>query len=208
MQACADSDTFWKATKKNRVKELDEYWNHLDNTRMEAQDTAVSSTNYALLKTGEFRLEDILEKGSGRMEDYFQLDEDATPKLLNEKDGTAFEYPILKHHKLIHNHRYISLPLIQFAEFDGMVHIVYHEDEHHMFFKKDDEGNESINKFNVGNLIKAFSREYEGLILDWDIVDVKGQQYQEGSFNDALQERLYLTKGIGPQVQYNLFSLN
>jgi hypothetical protein len=84
-----------------------------------------------------------------------------------------------------------------------MVHIVYHEDEHHMFFKKDDEGNESINKFNVGNLIKAFSREYEGLILDWDIVDVKGQQYQEGSFNDALQERLYLTKGIGPQVQYN-----
>jgi hypothetical protein len=54
---------FLEGFKKDRVKELDEYWNQLDNTRMEAQDTAVSSTNYALLKTGEFRLEDILDKG-------------------------------------------------------------------------------------------------------------------------------------------------
>lgn len=114
-------------------------------------------------KNGEFKLADFRHN---KLSSYF---EKQLTGQSSEKDGPyqEEEFVILSSYLGdLNEYSFISLPLIQFAEFDGIVHIIYHQDENDCFF---DENNQPKLK-TIGQLIRSFSREYEGIIFDWDVV--------------------------------------
>lgn len=96
----------------------------------------------------------------------------------------------------IENYAYISLPLIQFAEFDGVVHIIFHKDEKEAFFFP----NNRPNTREIGKLVKMFSREYEGIIYDWDLVGSNQYRFSviESLVKPAKNDALYKTMFTNP----------
>lgn len=101
----------------------------------------------------------------GSLKDYFK----STTEERQTRVGQPQEYAILSHFFNLEEYFYFSVPLIEFGEYDGVVHIVCHEQDHAIFFEPSQP--EKINKKIVGDIIKAISREYEGAILDTDIGD-------------------------------------
>jgi len=188
--------------KEARVSGLDKNWDWIKNSTfaVEEGEAVVSTQNYDMFRKGEYGLEDIQKVGMGKLSDYFKniLSPDGSGQPTEAQEN---EYPILNHHFDIKEYRYLSLPLIQFAEFDGIVHIIYHDDDHKQFVKITNTGREEIRKDTIGILIKLFSREYEGHILDWDIVE--GEKYKEQSLQDALTDQLYLAYSREKDKKYN-----
>jgi hypothetical protein len=138
---------------------LDEYWNLLDVTDLVSDTAIVSSKLYREFNLGAYRLDDIPRVGMGSLEEYFEsilypdrTDREPTPR------QTA-EYHILKEYFDVYEDEYLSIPLIQFGEFDGIVHIVYSATDAPL-----------INKDTIKRLIRSISEVYQGLILDWDLV--------------------------------------
>lgn len=141
------------------VNSLSEYWNYLDVSDLLSDTAVVSSQLYREFNRGAYKLDDIPDVGMGRLEDYFEAilypdrtDREPTPR-------QVAEYHILKEYFDVIEDEYLSIPLIQFGEFDGIVHVVY---------KSEDAKN--FDKTGIGRLIRAFSEVYEGLILAWDLV--------------------------------------
>lgn len=170
---------FLEGDKSARRQKLDEAWNFLETALASPKETKISSKLYDEFRKGGkegLSLEDIPEKAFGSIESYFSAE-------LTE--AQQCEYEILKAHDFLLHH-YLSLPLIQFAEFDGVVHIIFSESD---LARLRIPGKDSLNPEQIGNIIKAFSREYEGLILDWDIVD--GNKYRKQTLGDAMTERMY-----------------
>ena len=143
----------------NWKPELDDHWKFLDVTDLRSNTAVVSSQLYQKFSLGSYRLEDIPRVGMGKLVDYFE------PILFPERAGRGptprqvAEYNILKNYFDVFEDLYLSVPLIQFGEFDGIVHIVY---------KMEDV--QYVNTNSIGNIIKAFSVNYEDLVLAWDLV--------------------------------------
>lgn len=139
--------------------ELDEGWNYLDATDLSSSTAVVSSKLYSAFSRGTYNLKDIPEVGMGKLSDYFEgiLYPESSFKVPTE--GQKAEYPILQSYFNIMEDKYLSLPLIQFGEFDGVIHIVY---------KNADSDN--INEMTIRRMIKAISNIYENMVLDWDLV--------------------------------------
>lgn len=152
----------------NPHPDLEAAWDFLPqpvnkNNSFTASEHKASGAIYNLFKRGEYSLNDINIKP---LAPYFEK------QLLGyspQEDGPnqEQEYAILSSYFLdLENYAYISLPLIQFAEFDGVVHIIFNQQEKSAFVHPDD----SPNLQSIGTLIKMISRDYEGIIFDWDIV--------------------------------------
>ncbi|MBK8705043.1 MAG: hypothetical protein IPN33_16760 [Saprospiraceae bacterium] len=183
------------------VHQLDEDWKLLENYQLVADTSKVSIGLFDEYQELKFELKDIDEKGSGELKIYFQSElepgQGHTPLTIPQKA----EYNILKYHFDLNKYRYLSIPLIQFAEFDGIVHIILSENDYLYNFIDKDKG--KLNERVVGNVIKAFSREYEGLILDWDIVG--GAKLKNEAFMDSLdKDKFYSERGneILRQLKY------
>ncbi len=185
---------FLEGSEENLIKDLKKYWEILEKTKaLSEKETKISFALYEEFRSRDFSLSDIEEKCTGKLADYFESKlhpELGLPPLTKEQEA---EYEILNHHFAVNTYRYLSLPLIQFAEFDGVVHIILSEDDYQSnFIDKDGKLSSRV----VGNAIKAFSREYEGLILDWDIVgDAK---LKETSFMDALDFQKFYSEHNNP----------
>ena len=151
----------------SRVEKLDVYWQCLKGCHL----NFISSPLYQELSRGDYALEDIEQSGSGWLKDYFKPKINPELNLSPLTEPQEAEFQILNYHFNIETYLYISLPLIQFAEFDGVVHIICSEADYRNNLLKSDK---RLNLRVIGNLIKAFSREYEGLILDWNIVENSG----------------------------------
>ena len=151
---------FLEGMKDDRVNFLDKHWSFLDHSHISSEKAVVGSGLYESFKKGIYELEDIPKKGMGKLDAYFRpiLKPAETKKTPTPRQEA--EFAILNHHFEIRKYRYVAVPLIQFAEFDGIVYIIYHDDDH-----------ESLTPFALGNIIKAFSTEYEAIIWSWDIVD-------------------------------------
>lgn len=139
--------------------DLDEYWNHLDITDLSSETAVVSSQLFKSLKQGAYRLSDIERVGRGTLSNYFKPILDYKEGDVGPTSRQVAEYHILKEFYDIQNYNYISFPLIQFGEFDGIIHLVYSNDDRPY-----------VTSNFVGNLIKAVSVTYEQLILDWDLL--------------------------------------
>ena len=148
-----------EGSRKQWNPDLDEHWNYLDVTDLSSSTAVVSSQLYREFNLGSYKLEDIPRVGMGTLEDYFASI--LHPEKTNKKPTPRqiAEYHILKSRFNIHEDLYLSIPLIQFGEFDGIIHMVYTpQDVKYM------------NTFAIGNAIKAYSGMYEDLILAWDLV--------------------------------------
>jgi len=174
--------------------ELDEYWRELTKVKkLDKDQTKVSYTVFYELRRGDYTLKDIEHIGVGDLNDYFHpilYPEKNLPPLTNVQ---VSEYHILKTYFDINEYRYLSLPLIQFSEFDGVVHVILSSEDYQDSFLKD---GHRFNLKSVGNLIKSFSREYEELILNWDMSG--GARMREEAFIDALSTDLFYTENNNP----------
>ncbi len=140
-------------------EELDEHWNHLDASELNSESAVVSSLLYAQFKAGTYAIADIPSVSMGQLSDYFAsilYPESAEREPTSRQKA---EYHILSSYFNIMTGRYLSLPLIQFGEFDGVVHLVYDERDH-----------DELSIKAISKIIKSFSIVYESLILDWDLV--------------------------------------
>jgi hypothetical protein len=176
-------------------RNIDTYWDQLGNRawKLDSGNTKISTELFFELRRGDYALNDIERIGTGYLRDYFKplLHPELRLKPLTVVQEA--EYHILNAYFDIQSYRYLSLPLIQFAEFDGVVHIILSEkDYNENFIDRNGEFSTRV----VGNVIKAFSREYEGLILDWDIVG--GARLKEESFLDALKVDKFYSEHSNP----------
>ncbi|MGB3547848.1 MAG: hypothetical protein WBA17_12785, partial [Saprospiraceae bacterium] len=140
--------------------QLDKHWNFLDAADLNSDTAVVSSKLYQSFSQGTFRLVDIIKRGSGHMLDYFDSillpDEskpEPTPRQLSE-------YHILKEHFDLKRTYYTSIPLVLFGEFDGILHIVYDEEDRPTM----------QNPRALFSLIRSISGFYETLVIEWDLV--------------------------------------
>lgn len=155
--------------KENQNKSLDSYWHTLDKANLRSDTAVVSSELYQQFRDGEHSLDNIIAS-SGTLKDYFLLDLPDGQRIKKYNIWQVCEYHVLNHSFDLLKYRYLSVPLIQFGEFDGVVHIVYSESDYKNMLSKSPKSAGKLSKFAVGNIIKAFSSAYEGLILDWDLV--------------------------------------
>lgn len=180
-------ESAWKAldsTKTYRMSPTGE----LDQTQMSTTKSAVSSALYQGFKTGQFSLKDV---ALGTLPNYFKKFREGNPGIFQSEEHT-----ILSAYYNLSQYRYLSVPLIQFGEFDGVVHIIYHEDDHPSIATKEGDLRRRI----IGNIIKAISREYEGIILDWDMVGGNVYRYSvvDSLVNAASQPDFYETLSSNP----------
>ncbi len=145
--------------KRQWKQELNDFWNFLDVTHLLSDTAVVSSQLYRAFNMGSYNLKDIPKVGMGRLEDYFEAILFPESSVKQATPRQEAEYHILKNYFNVIEDSYLSLPLIQFGEFDGIVHLVY---------KSEDAVNLSMR--NIGNIIRSISVVYESLILEWDLV--------------------------------------
>ncbi|MFN0037689.1 MAG: hypothetical protein ACKVUS_21725 [Saprospiraceae bacterium] len=136
--------------------DLDKSWAVLSSTMLDSKEAKVGAGYYESFRTGAFGLKDINVK---TLEGYF-----ANPPKPGDGEaamnGWLAEKAILSASFDLENDLYISIPLIGFSDFDGIAHIV---------FKKEWESRVS-DMDNIWALLRAFTMEYDGMFLDWDVV--------------------------------------
>lgn len=132
-----------------------------------------------------FSFESIEENGKGTLMDYF-FDENND---FRDKEFQKEEYTILNAYFDIKEYNYLSLPLVQFAEFDGFVHLIYHQSEQEkiIYFKEIDRKTiQKIKRREVGYLISDISRTYEYLILHWELGRNEPPEFRMRFLSDVL----------------------
>lgn len=181
-------------------EDVSKAWDVLFNTRLKkmeshvVQNGQISSKYYTALVNRTMKLDTIEEFGMGSLIDYFKplyspdLDKKQTIGDFQKEEDVIMTY-YLKDYRQYH---FISLPLIQFAEFDGAVHIIYHEDDRPVFVDKSGKMKRRV----VENVIKTFSFVYEEYILNWDFPNAKDykEKVLEALLNEARDPDLY--KGL------------
>lgn len=141
------------------VKELDDAWTFLDQSRLDSSKAIVGSKLYEAFSSGNYTMEDIVKKGMGTLKEYFtsilepeKADGPPTPRQLAE-------YKILNHHFDIEKDLYFSIPLVNLGEIDGVMHYVYSAEDAPRIIPRA-----------VGALIRIASAMYESLFIEWDLV--------------------------------------
>ena len=175
--------------KKELVKELDDAWKYLDESRLDSSKAIVGSRLYERFSNGTYTMDLLLSEGMGTLKDYF------TSILEPEKaDGPPTsrqlaEYKILSHHFDIEEDLYFSIPLVLLGEIDGVMHYVY----------KAKDANR-MRRHTLGSLIRIASAMYETQYLEWDLVgsnpektkaisaSLKPDFYKDVNKNPILQE--------------------
>lgn len=138
---------------------LNEHWDFLDASDLDSDTAVVSSQLYQAFNNGTYGMQDILEKGSGRLTDYFSSILSPGDKSAAPTDRQRAEFNILKYYFNIDEYRYLSIPLVMFGEFDGVLHFVYSEQDAHV-----------IKPRSVGKIIRSVSAMIETQVLEWDLV--------------------------------------
>lgn len=142
---------------KNHTLKLNQAWNYLEEHGFLADKGIAGGPLFKQFEEGELEIEDIK---IGTLAEYFG------PKAEKGEFGNELqqrEYPILKHYFTLEQDKYMSVPLIQFGIVDGLVHIVFDD--------KDEVSSTLKTNAAIKTMIKLFSEKYEGLLLDWDVVD-------------------------------------
>ncbi len=170
------------ATGKSGIA-VEQYWQALDQAHLSSETTIVSSTLYQQFRDGQHSLDNIISS-SGTLHDYFKMDLPESDRFKSYNSWQLYEYHVLSHYFDIDQYHYLSIPLIQFGEFDGIVHIIYSSLDRKRMLSTRPETQGKLNKFAVGNIIKSFSSAYEGIILDWELVGTNADK--ETAFRAAL----------------------
>ena len=144
-------------------------WEALERMSILSEAGVVSSELFQLFRNGTYGLDNIIESG-GTLYDYFQLDQPQKKREAAYNPGQLNEYNILRHNIDLLSYRYISIPLIQFGEFDGVIHILYSDKDYKRIMMDNPERSGASFRNMIASFIKSFSSLYEGIILDWELV--------------------------------------
>jgi hypothetical protein len=173
-------DFLSRKSKQINSKKLDDAWKYLSEKYL----TEGQATNqlYADIQNSRTSIYDIK---SGRLVDYFD-------NLKTQQNSfTEAEQVILTTFLDWKDYNYTSIPLFQFGELDGIVHIIYHKNEHKNMFDFEDKPLFQFFK----KLINAVRIAYEELMLDWEV---------EGKFYN-FKEKAVL-RVIDPEYDINLYN--
>lgn len=158
-------------------KKIETAWTYLAQTKIVQENSEVSKSYYELIKNGKLDLTGTC-KIQRLKEDYFDK---GTATYTEEMKA---EKRILGNYFDLDQDLFISVPLFGFAEFDGVVHIIFKND---MLGLIDDNLPELMANILSGlpnaatfeellvpkrimwSLLRAFILEYDGLFLDWDM---------------------------------------
>lgn len=109
---------------------------------------------------------------------------------------------------------YFSVPLIQFGEIDGQIHFILNNQDFKKFTRKKKNEEIEVNVTFAKKIIKAIIREYEGILLDWEVegeyFKVKRHEIRrvtDENFDKELQQRLNdipILKELGLKEYYEL----
>jgi len=144
--------------KSEQTDYLAKHWNSLENNSYGVAEMKISQEvfdEFRHLNSNEFEKCYV----SGTLKKYF-----IDPEKFTEYQ--KHEYPILNKYFDITKDRFISVPLIQFGEIDGVIHIIYENSGHEKFYNIKDA--HSIDD-NIKDLIAGFSIEYEGVMFSWHL---------------------------------------
>jgi hypothetical protein len=173
------------------IEEYNEAWEEIQKERINESKVPIGSTTLQKILSGKYSIKDTLKIGT--LKDYF-----ANPAIVDEK-AQKLEKIILDGHFNLAEDLFISLPLIGFGEFDGMVHIV---------FKKAAlkeipgyrSGNKNMPYAVIWPLLRAFIVEYDGLFLDWDSVGdnmEKTTSIYDFIYNTVFADETYFNRDVG-----------
>lgn len=184
---------FLEGNLSSQLSFLDAYWDFLAKTSTTSTTAVVSSKLFAQFRDGQHDVKSIVAS-AGTLRQYFKLDKPEQERDWTERQKA--EFPILRHHFDLDTYHYISVPLIQFGEFDGVVHLVYSHVDHYRTFDKEP----TVTPTFIGNMIKSFSLEYENLILGWDFIDtdVDREQALRATIDAAIDPAFYETLNKNP----------
>ncbi|HMQ48091.1 MAG TPA: hypothetical protein PKA00_07945 [Saprospiraceae bacterium] len=161
-------------------------------------DARVAGDLFNSYSEGELELKDIPK---GDLKAYFDNSEKNEQGILQHEQ--AHEYPIINHFFDISTDLFISLPLIQFGQFDGVVHIIFQQSDKDIFYDPK----------SWRQLIRHFSLEYEGLLLDWDLVgdnmEKKSAVREELDYLISEEyEKASTTNPIFKELKYRLYYID
>ena len=151
-------------------KNYKDAWTLLPSITIVPKKSAVSADVYKKIQKGKYKISDVCEINS--LNKYFE-DLKTTKKLYK-----VYEYNILNEFFDLKQDVFISLPLIGYAELDGLVHIIFKKDmlsipgvEEVIVEKNGEEKTiQRLPHSIIWSLIRCFIVEYDGLFLDWDSV--------------------------------------
>lgn len=181
---------------------FEKYWNYLDAAilRTDEEDIAEGREEQALesaklfneIKDGKLFAKDIKV---GYLREYFDYENTRNyfPNDNNDdiyigpfkSKNQAAEFPILNQYFNIETDHYLSIPLIRFGHFDGILHFIFTPKDIYTDIITD-EGKKQRQK-NINQLITICSNIYEEWILDWDL-------FGKNKFKDTYINLIELTK--------------
>ena len=135
----------------DKNNQLTEHWEGLDKLSYDVENMKASKELFKDFETKHYY--------ANTLNEYFNNPEKFTKYQIHE-------YPILKNYFDIKKDRFVSVPLIQFGEIDGVIHIIYENKGHKIFYNYNEE---KFYDTNIKRIIKAFSIEYEGVFLAWHL---------------------------------------
>ena len=196
---------FLEGEKSDRIQALDAAWSKLDNYDLSSTSAVVGSKLYNEFAIGGYDLKD-LDKTSGALLTYFDSILNPDENSSKPTVGQEAEYKILEQFLDLSKDRYLSLHLIQFGYFDGVVHFVYQDDDYSKLSKKSETGALKLDTRIIGNIIKSFSLEYEALILRWDLVGYNAMKSSEvlNVLSDEFYESIN-SNGILRELEYQKY---
>ncbi len=151
----------------------------LKQTRIEKGRGELVKKYFGKLTGDSLTLSEIYKISSGRMTGYF------SGRLSKNQE---LERSVLDGLFPLEDYFYLSLPLLVFGEFDGMVHIIHHKDDREGlgFVKGNWEEDQPHFRMGAGNIIKAFSYETEAIWLDWEVIG--DHLFQISAIQEVLNE--------------------
>lgn len=142
----------WTPEEKTAFQQsLDPHWTYLKDRLFDrSMEHAETLEVFDDFRDGKLKTENIR---IGKLSSYFES---------MENELRVHEYPILSAYFDIQKDLYIGIPLLGMGLFQGVVWIIFKEQEAHTF-------NDALN---LRRIIKYFQVEYDNLTLDWDVAGI------------------------------------
>jgi hypothetical protein len=167
-------------------------WENLSKATIPHKSSIESAGDYNAIQTGAYSIKDVME--ITKLSDYFKKGEGN----IYSKEQ-QWEKTILSPFFDINHTLYISLPLIGFGEFDGMIHVIFEEKLLNNIYTE--KNGTTLTYGLTWSLIRAFIIEYDDLFLNWDNVGesmAKATVIYDFIYNTIQSDEAYFLRQTGP----------
>jgi hypothetical protein len=149
-------------TDKVRQADLDMAWDFLSHAIIQQSKSEVSSSFYTSIQDGSYALGDACRVHS--LQQYFDKPANTYTK------EQQMEKTVLSAYFDVNKCLFFSVPLIGYAEIDGIVHIIFKEDllDTMDVYKDEEKDIIYLQEKTIKGLVMGYLQWYEEILLDWD----------------------------------------